>query len=107
MNAKHALLSLQLPHGAVTVRLIRRPRQSVGIRIKDGEVELIAPPAVPLAYLQEVLAKKSGWIASHLARHHAEQGERALRQGQVLLGGEDITSTTRQHASEMLLANAE
>ncbi|MOA65189.1 DNA repair protein RecN [compost metagenome] len=24
-----------------------------------------------------------------------------------MLGGEDITSTTRQHASEMLLANAE
>jgi len=88
MNAKPAPLNLQLPHGAVTVRLIRRARQSVGIRIKHGEVELIAPPAVPLAYLQEVLASKRDWIARHLARHHAEQDERALTQGQVLLGGE-------------------
>ena len=88
MNAKPAPLKLQLPHGAVTVRLIRRARQSVGIRIKDGEVELIAPPSVPLAYLHEVLAKKSGWIASHLARHQAEQGAREQAQGQVLLAGE-------------------
>ena len=82
------MLSLLLPEGPVPVRLTRRARQSVGIRIRDGEVELIAPPAVSMAYLQDVLQQKRSWIAQHLARYRAEQGERASTQGMVMLAGE-------------------
>lgn len=91
MNVKPAFLELALPGGAVSVRLTRRPRQSVGIRIKDGEVELIAPAAVSLAALQDILARKSRWIASHLARHHAEQGARSSEPPHVQLAGRRYT----------------
>jgi predicted metal-dependent hydrolase len=90
MNAKPAPLSLTLPDGPVAVRLTRRARQSVGIRIRDGEVELIAPPAVSLAALQDILASKRGWIMAHLARHQAEANRREASRGTVMLAGHTL-----------------
>lgn len=88
MNARHATLTLALPDGPVVVRLTRRQRQSVGIRVRDGEVELIAPPAVSVAYLQTVLHDKRDWIAANLARDRHELQQRQAARAQVMLAGE-------------------
>lgn len=105
MNARHGTLTLALPDGQVAVRLTRRQRQSVGIRIQRGEVEIIAPPGVSLAYLQEVLAKKRDWIAGHLARHRASAGQQQAHPDMVLFAGENLR--LHCHAAQRISARVE
>lgn len=88
MNAKPAPLSLVLPDSVVAVQLVRRPRQSVALRIRDGVVEMIAPPGVSLAALHDILAQKRDWIAGHLARQRQQDAEREHGRGQVMLAGQ-------------------
>ncbi|MEC5208496.1 putative metal-dependent hydrolase [Vogesella perlucida] len=90
MSAKPAPLSLALPDGVVAVQLTRRPRQSVALRIRDGVVEMIAPPTVSLAALQDILAQKRDWIAGHLARQRQEDAQREQSRGQVMLAGQTL-----------------
>lgn len=79
---------LPLPDGEVEVRLIRRPRQSIGLRVRDGAVELVAPPGVSERRLGEVLEQRRDWIAGHLRRQRELAAERAAPvaslQGQTL-----------------------
>lgn len=90
MSAKPAPLSLALPDGVVAVQLTRRPRQSVALRIRDGVVEMIAPPGLSLAALQDILAQKRDWIAGHLARQRQEDAQREQSRGQVMLAGQTL-----------------
>ncbi|MFC3533346.1 M48 family metallopeptidase [Vogesella facilis] len=105
MNARPGALTLTLPDGAVAVRLTRRQRQSVGIRVQHGEVEVIAPPGVSLAYLQEVLAQKRDWIAGHLARHREASQQQAASPDLVLYAGENLQ--LHCHAAQRISARVE
>ncbi|QEL54690.1 M48 family metallopeptidase [Chromobacterium paludis] len=74
---------LPLPDGDVPVLLTRRARQSIGIRVRDGVVELIAAPGVSQERLHQVLRQRHDWIVGHV-----------LRQRGQLAQGEDLSRLT-------------
>lgn len=77
MTSAAAWAVLPLPEGAVEVHLLRRVRKSIGIRIADGRVELIAHPRISQARLREVLLARQDWIARHVARQREQKQQLA------------------------------
>lgn len=84
------MLTLSLPDADIPVTLIRRPRQSIGIRVQQGRVELIAHPAVPLATLQAVLEKRRSWILQHWLAQRQRGAELAAAPLRLLLAGQPL-----------------
>ncbi|UTH73017.1 M48 family metallopeptidase [Chromobacterium sp. IIBBL 290-4] len=76
---------LPLPDGDAPVVLIRRRRKSIGIKVQNGVVELIAAPEVSLIRLNQVLELRRDWIVGHL-----------LRQRDQLAAGEDLSTARLQ-----------
>ncbi|NDV14308.1 M48 family metallopeptidase [Crenobacter sp. HX-7-9] len=64
-----------LPELGLPLTLIRRPRKRVSLRVGAAGAELIADPAVPVAWLADWLEQKKGWL---LERYRA-----ARRAGQT------------------------
>lgn len=81
---------LSLPEGNIPVALIRRARQSIGIRVRGGRVELIAHPAVPMSMLQAVLDKRRDWIRQHWLEQQRRCAELAAQPRQLRLAGEPL-----------------
>ncbi|WP_024301596.1 M48 family metallopeptidase [Pseudogulbenkiania sp. MAI-1] len=81
---------LSLPEADIPVTLVRRPRQSIGIRVCQGRVELIAHPAVPMSTLQAVLEKRREWIRQHWLEQQRRSAERAAQPFRLLLAGEPL-----------------
>lgn len=81
------MLILSLPEADIPVTLIRRPRQSIGIRVRGGRVELVAHPAVPLATLQAVLEKRRDWIRLHWLEQQQRRAELSAQPLQLHLAG--------------------
>ena len=65
---KNASVWLRLPlsEGAVDVILTQRHRKSIGIRISEGKVELIAHPMVSNVRLRQALLDHLDWIVTHV-----------------------------------------
>jgi predicted metal-dependent hydrolase len=78
---KPAVLSLALPEGTLRVAVHRRARKTIGISIRDGVVELAAPPHVTEARLNALLEARKDWIA----RHWREQQARLAQRSQAAL----------------------
>ncbi|RXZ45029.1 M48 family metallopeptidase [Crenobacter cavernae] len=71
-------LTLTLPDGGeLAVALIRRERKSIGLTIRDGRVEIVAPPRVPLSRLAEVLDARRDWLVRHWLAFEARRAELA------------------------------
>lgn len=77
MTSAAAWTILPLPEGAVEVHLVRRVRKSIGIRIADGRVELIAHPRISQARLREVLLARQDWIARHVVSQREQKQQLA------------------------------
>ena len=73
MTSAAAWTTLPLPEGAVEVHLVRRVRKSIGIRIADGRVELIAHPRITQARLREVLLARQDWITRHVLQQREQK----------------------------------
>lgn len=86
MTSAAAWTVLPLPDGAVDVHLVRRVRKSIGIRIADGRVELIAHPRVTHARLHEVLQARRDWIARHVLMQREQKQQLSDQTGLTLLG---------------------
>lgn len=65
-------LTLTLPEGVLTVAIKRRARKTVGISIRDGKVELAAPPHVPHERLIALLDARRDWIVRHWRNQQAK-----------------------------------
>ncbi|KZE31651.1 M48 family metallopeptidase [Crenobacter luteus] len=75
---RRAALTLALPDGGeVPVALIRRARKSIGLAIRDGRIELVAPASVPLSSLAEVLDARRDWLLRHWLADAARRAELA------------------------------
>ncbi len=81
-----AWASLPLPEGEAPVYLVRRARKSIGIRIADGCVELVAHPRVSQQHLRQVLDEKRDWIIQHVLRQREQQRAAADLSAVVYLG---------------------
>lgn len=77
---------LPLPDGDVPVLLTRRTRQSIGIRVRDGVVELIAAPGVSQERLHQVLRQRHDWIVGHVLRQRSQQAKSEDLSRLTLLG---------------------
>ena len=86
MTSAAAWTVLPLPEGAVDVHLVRRVRKSIGIRIADGRVELIAHPRVTHARLHEGLQARRDWIARHVVMQREQKQQLADQTGLTYLG---------------------
>ena len=86
MTSAAAWTVLPLPEGAVDVHLVRRVRKSIGIRIADGRVELIAHPRVSQARLHEVLQARRDWIARHVLIQREQKQQLVDQTGLTFLG---------------------
>jgi hypothetical protein len=86
------VLRLELPDGVCPeIVLVRRARKSIGIRVRDGRVELVAPANVPLSTLQRVLAEKKQWIWRHWQQQQAAAQARTQTPSTVCLQGQSLT----------------
>ncbi|MEN3811753.1 SprT family zinc-dependent metalloprotease [Chromobacterium piscinae] len=102
---------LPLPDGEVHVLLTRRSRQSIGIKVSGGVVELIAAPGVSQQRLHQVLQQRYDWIVGHVLRQrsHLEAGEQL---SSLALLGEPLTirltggarKAARREGGELLVA---
>lgn len=81
---------LSLPEADIPVTLVRRLRQSIGIRVRQGRVELIAHPAVPMSTLQAVLEKRRDWILQHWQEQQRRGAELAAEPFRLLLAGQPL-----------------
>ncbi|MBV8049186.1 MAG: M48 family metallopeptidase [Paludibacterium sp.] len=70
--------------------VVRRARKSIGIRVRDSHVELVAPARVPLTTLQRVLDEKADWIWRHWQRCAAQAEARAHAPSSVWLQGREV-----------------
>ncbi len=57
--------SLQLAEAQVPVKVVRRPRRSVGLTMRDGRLQISVPWHYPMAELPQVLRAKADWILRH------------------------------------------
>lgn len=83
---KPDVLTLALPDGTLTVSVQRRARKTVGIRVRDGQVELAASPAVSHARLLEVLEARKDWIVRHWRAQQARLVQRQVPEQVCVLG---------------------
>lgn len=86
------------------VRLTRRARRSIGLKIKGGEIELIAPPQVPLARLQEILLQKRDWLRKHWLQQQAQRVEPAANLVQQILWRGEVWPLQLQAAARWRIA---
>lgn len=98
------MLTLSLPEGELPVRLTRRTRRSIGLKIKGGEIELIAPPQVPLARLQEILLQKRDWLRKHWLQQQAQRIEPAANLRQQMLWRGEVWPLQCQSAARWRIA---
>lgn len=68
-------LQFELEGVRLDVSVVRRARKSIGLRLVDGRLDIVAPPRVSLAALQALLEARRDWIARHW---RAQQETRAL-----------------------------
>ena len=52
--------------GEISFSVIRRPRKTIVIRVKEGLVEVVADPRVSLEYIFDLVEKKEKWIKNKL-----------------------------------------
>ena len=52
--------------GEISFNVIRRPRKTIVIRVREGLVEVVADPRVPLKYIFDLIEKKEKWIQNKL-----------------------------------------
>lgn len=52
--------------GDIKFNLVRRSRKTVGIKIREGLVEVIADKKVPLEYIYNIIREKECWIKNSL-----------------------------------------
>jgi predicted metal-dependent hydrolase len=52
--------------GDIKFNLVRRERKTVGIKIREGLVEVIADSKIPLEYIYNIVKEKEGWIKDRL-----------------------------------------
>lgn len=99
------VLTLELPEGTVSIRLTRRQRRSIGLSVRNGEVELVAPPSVPLARLVELVERKRDWIARHWRHERQLAAARAAVPDALLLEGSRLPVVLRDGAGRAQLVD--
>lgn len=66
--------------------LIRRQRKSIGIRITEARVELVAHPAISQEQLREVLFKRQDWISRHVLKQRESLPSEGIPEQVSILG---------------------
>lgn len=99
------MIRLELPEATLDIRLTRRQRRSIGLTVRDGVVELVAPPSVPLARLVELVESKRDWIARHWRRERQLAAQRRTLPESLLLAGARLPVALRDGADRAQLVD--
>lgn len=102
-----SVLQLILPDGSrPEIVVLRRARKSIGIRVRDGRIELAADKRVPMSVLDRVLAERRDWIWRHWQHQQAARA-RAANPQQVCLQGQALNLCRQPSLGQQTLLTAD